>query len=136
IACVDLAQREPIGVRVLLDLEHFGDEHVAQILMDRHDAIDGRDLPRESVGDVLALERPAEERFEPTAGNDHRGNPFANCSKSRTSETKNSRMPGIPCRSIAIRSGPIPNATPGTLSLSPFDCSNTGECDASNGSRR
>src|SRR3989442_1472091 len=110
-ARVHHAEREPVGVGMLLDLEHARDEHVAQVLMDRHDAIDGRDLAREAIGDVLALERAAEQGFEPAAGNYHwawglgagalgprpQAPPGpANCSRNRTSESKNKRISGMP----------------------------------------
>src|SRR5262249_59626809 len=54
-AGVHLAEREPIGVRVLLHLEDARDEDVTQILMDRHDAIDRRDLASQSISDVSAF---------------------------------------------------------------------------------
>ena len=73
-------------------LHHLPDEHVAQVLMDRHDAIDGRHLAREAISDVLSLERAAEQRFEPAARNNH----LMNCSRNRTSLSKNNRMSGIP----------------------------------------
>ena len=71
VARIHLAERQPIGVRVLLHLEHPRDHDLAQVLMDRHDAIDGGDLAGEPVGDVVALERAAEQRFEPATGNYH-----------------------------------------------------------------
>jgi hypothetical protein len=52
---IDLTQRETIGVRVLAHLEHARDQDVAQILMDRHDTVDGCGLAREAVGDILAF---------------------------------------------------------------------------------
>ena len=48
---------------MLAHLEYAPDEHVAQILMDRHDAVDGRDLPGEAVGDVLAVEGLSDQRL-------------------------------------------------------------------------
>src|SRR6266404_383070 len=70
-ARVHHAQREPVGVGMLLDLEDARDEHVAQVLMDRHDTIDGRDLAREAIGDIQALERAAQKSFQPTTRDDH-----------------------------------------------------------------
>jgi len=45
---------------MLPHLEHARDEHIAQVLMDRYDAVDGGDLPGEAVGDVLPFERAAQ----------------------------------------------------------------------------
>ncbi len=70
-ARIHLTERQAIGVRVLLHFEHARDQDVAQVLMDRHDAIDGGDLAGEPVGDVLTCEHAAEQGFEPAAGNYH-----------------------------------------------------------------
>src|SRR6266478_413475 len=91
-ARIDLTEREPIGIGVLLHLEHACDEDLAQILMDRHDAVHWRDLAGELIGDLLARQGATEQRFEPAARDDH----LMNCSRNRTSLSKNSRISGIP----------------------------------------
>jgi len=56
---------------MLADLEDTRDEHLAQILMNGHDTVHRCDLARQTVSDVLALQRAAEQGFEPTTGNYH-----------------------------------------------------------------
>jgi hypothetical protein len=62
-AGIHQAERQSIGMGMLLHLEHSRDNHVAQILMDRHDTIDRGDLAREPVGDVLPFKGAPEQRL-------------------------------------------------------------------------
>ncbi len=50
---------------MLLGLEHARDQHVAQVLMDRHHGVDGGDLARQAIGDVSSLEGATQQRLEP-----------------------------------------------------------------------
>src|SRR6266550_3877029 len=115
------AQRESISVGMLAHLEDARHHHVAQVLMDRHDAVHRSDLPSQPVGDVLAFEGLPQQGLEPTTRDDH----LMNCSRKRTSLSKNSRISGMPWRSIAMRSGPMPHAKPVYFSLSTLQFSST-----------
>src|SRR2546426_4419125 len=103
--------------------------------MNGHDAVHGCDLACQAIGDVLALERTAQQSFQPATRYDHlaaepagaAGTP-ANCSRNRTSLSKNSRISGMPWRSIAMRSGPMPHANPVYFSLSTLQFSSTAGC--------
>ena len=70
-AGIDEAQCQTVGVGVRAHLQHLPDEHVAQVLMDRHDAVDGRDLAGKAIRHVRALQRAAQQGLEPTTGNYH-----------------------------------------------------------------
>jgi hypothetical protein len=50
---------------MLAHLEHPRHDHVAQVLVDGRDAIDGRDLAREPIRHVLALQGTPEQRLQP-----------------------------------------------------------------------
>src|SRR6266540_4315989 len=109
---------------MLFDLQHAGDEHLAQVLVQRDDGVDGRAQHREPVGHLLGVERAAEQRLEPAARDDHP----ANCRRKRTSLSEKSRMSGMPCRVIAMRSGPMPQAKPVYFSGSTPQFSSTAGC--------
>src|SRR5439155_1338560 len=128
--CVDEADRQPVGVRVPLHVQHTGDEDVAQVLMQRLDGVDGGDVARQPFGDLAGVERPPEQRLQPAARAEHR-TPPATCARDRTtvSAVKNLRAKSA---SVALKSTKvIPSST-----ARPSSCSKTGECEASNGSRR
>ena len=110
---VDLADTEPVGVRVRVDGEHAADEEPAEVAVDvGHTDVEhrarprsaemesrSRDLGRRRVdGDVLA--KPGERRAH------------QNCPSRRGSLRQSSRRSGIPWRRTAIRSRPQPNAKP------------------------
>jgi len=78
------------------------------------DALDPADLRTgevEPVGDLARRERRIAVLPQPGERDPH-----PNCSKNLKSLSKNIRRSGTPCRSIAIRSMPIPNANPWTRS--------------------
>ncbi len=112
VAGVDLADPEPVGVRVLLHREHAAD-HEALWRADAGvaDPLDLDRVHRELVRDVLHGEVGVAVRAEPAQRGLHR-----NCSNTRTSFSKNLRRSGTPCLSCAIRSIPMPKAKPCTRS--------------------
>ena len=104
----DLADAQPVGVRVLLALEHAPDDEVLQ----RRDAVrvDAVDL---GAGHRQALGQHG--RRQPRVDvvrHPEQGQPHPNCSRSRRSFSKNIRRSGTPCLRKAIRSIPIPQAKP------------------------
>ncbi len=112
VAGVDLADAEPVGVRMLLG---------------RDDAPDDEALRRRraDVRDALGVGRAQGEQGEQIRRRDPRVAVLAqpgvrdlhrNCSRTLTSFSKNLRRSGTPCLSIAMRSIPIPNANPCTRS--------------------
>src|SRR6266540_718105 len=80
------------------------------------EALLGKPLEGQDVADRLAREV-----LEPAARDDH----LLNCSRNRTSLSKNNRISGMPWRSIAMRSGPMPHAKPVYFSLSSLQFSRT-----------
>src|SRR3989442_9086298 len=101
---------------------------MSQVLVQRHDGVDRRDVHRQLLGRLACVQRAAEQRLEPTARDDHRVAPPlppANCSRKRTSLSNSSRMSGIPWRVMAIRSGPLPHAEAGYPPLFPPPISST-----------
>src|SRR2546426_3262776 len=60
-ARVHQTERQAIGVGMLAHLEHPRDEHVAQILMNGHDAVHGCDLASKAIRDVLAFQRTSKQ---------------------------------------------------------------------------
>src|SRR5439155_1434846 len=130
------AERQAIGVGVLLHLQHAGDQDVAQVLMQRDDCVDGGDVERQAVRDVARVERAVQQRLEPATRDDQRAPP-ANCARNRTSLSNSTRVSGAKnlranVARVALKStNVIPSST-----ASPSICWNTGACEASNGSRR
>ena len=115
VAHVDHAHAEAVGVGVPTGLEHAADDEA----LERVDAVvvDGLDL-RAGHGQAL-LERADRQAgvgvlAEPFDGNAHQ----PNCSRKRRSLSKKMRRSVTPCLSIAMRSMPIPQAKPWTLSAS------------------
>ena len=109
---VDLADAQPVGVRVRVDLEHAADEEAADVAVDvRHahvdHALDLERRDREPVRDLLGGRVDGDVLAEPRERGAHQ-----NCPRSRGSLRQSSRRSGIPWRSTAIRSRPQPNAKP------------------------
>ena len=109
---VDLADAEPVGVRVRVDGEHAAHQEPAEVAVDVRNA---------DVGYLVHLHR----RREQSLGNLIRRRvhrdvlaepgqrcPHQNCPSSRGSLRQSSRRSGIPWRRTAIRSRPQPNAKP------------------------
>ena len=109
---VDLADAQPVGVRVRLDLEHAADEEAAEVAVDVghadvEDALDLRCRREQPFGDLARGRIDRDVLAEPGERDAHQ-----NCPRSRGSLRQSSRRSGIPCRSTAIRSSPQPNAKP------------------------
>ena len=92
---IDDADGQPVGVRVLFHLEHAGDEDVAQILVQRRDPLDRRDVGGEQPLHLARVERATQHCLQPTTREDHR-TPPANCARKRTSLSYSNRMSGMP----------------------------------------
>ena len=115
---VDRAELQPVGVRVLAGLEHEPDAVEAEVAVDvRHAAVrdplelEGRD--RQPLADLAGRGVDLDVLAQPGDGDLHQ-----NCRRSRRSFSQSARRSGIPCRSIAMRSSPRPNANPDTSSAS------------------
>ena len=113
LAHVDLAELEPVGVRMLARLEHLADEKETEIAVEvrnaaAHDPVDlaarQDELRRQLVHGHLERDVLA----KPGDRNPH----HQNCSRKRMSFSQNRRRSGSPCRRNAIRSIPSPNAKP------------------------
>ena len=109
---VDLADAQPVGVRVRADLEHAADEEAADVAVDvRHADVDDRSTSSDEIDeparDLLGRRVDGDVLAEPGERSAHQ-----NCPSSRGSLRQSSRRSGIPCRSTAIRSSPQPNAKP------------------------
>ncbi len=109
---VDVAQLQPVGVRVLGRLEHAADPEQPEIAVDvgDPDGLDRIDLARrddEALGDLLDRDVDRDVFAQPRDGDSHQ-----NCLRTRRSFSQNIRMSGIPCRCAAMRSRPRPQANP------------------------
>ena len=110
---VDLADAQPVGVRMRPDIQHRSDEETAEIAVDVRDAdvanllhvVERRD--REPFGDLLRRGVDGDVLAEPGERCAHQ-----NCPRNRGSFRQSSRRSGIPWRSTAMRSRPQPNAKP------------------------
>ena len=109
---VDLAELQPVGVRVLARLEDLADEEETEIavLVHRPARLDRVHLGRadaEPVGELVDGHREGDVVAQPGERNAHQ-----NCLRTRRSFSQNGRRPGTAWRSCAVRSRPIPNAKP------------------------
>ncbi len=108
VARVDLADAQLVRVGMLLDRQHPPhDEGVRRWRTDVADPLDLDAVHGELVGEFLHREPGIAVAPQPGVRDLHR-----NCSRSRTSFSKNFRRSGTPYLSIAIRSIPIPKANP------------------------
>ncbi len=94
-AGVHEAEAQPVGVGVGLDLDHPGDEHLRQVPVNRLDPFHRAAMGGEDLLQLGRVERPAEQRLQPAAGEVHRI-PRANCARNRTSLSKSRRMSAMP----------------------------------------
>ncbi len=108
---VDAAELEPVGIRMLRRLEHEPDAEAVEVAAVGRDAapddlvhLGGRD--REPVRDLVRGRVDPYVLAEPGERNPQ------NCLRKRRSFSQNGRIPGMPMRSCAVRSIPIPNAKP------------------------
>jgi len=108
LAVVHLAQREPIGIRMPLRLFDEPDDHTVERRRDPFDTLDRRPQHGEPPSRVIGVDGASEQRREPVHGDVHRYS--TNCDRKRMSFSNRVRMSGMPCRSIVIRSNPIPKA--------------------------
>ena len=114
VADVDHAHAEPVGVGVLLGLEHAADDEALERVRRR-----GGGRPRPSCrswSGAPRARRPAGRGRRTREPLDR--DPHPNCSRKRRSFSKRRRRSGTPCLSMAMRSMPIPQAKPWTLSAS------------------
>ena len=112
IAGVDRADLEPIGIRMGLGGEHPADhEPVGRRDAELAEPFDLGAGHREALGERPRLDPGIAEGREPADRDPHQ-----NCSRRRTSLSKNIRRSGTPCLSIATRSMPSPKANPWTRS--------------------
>ena len=109
---IDAADLQPVGVGVLLSLEHASHhEPVGPLDAVPVDRLDLRPGHGETLLDRLDVE-PGIAVFEQPGQRHLHGS----CSRKRRSFSKYRRRSGMPCLSIAIRSMPIPHAKPWTFS--------------------
>ena len=112
VADVDHAHGQPVGVRMLVGAQDLADDEAVEradaVLVD---ALDLGPCERQPLGELAQPEVRAHVVVEPFQRDSH-----PNCSRSRTSLSKNIRRSGTPCLSIAMRSTPMPNAKPCTFS--------------------
>ena len=109
---VDLADAQPVGVRMGVDLEDAPDEEAPDVPVrvgdaDVDHALDLERGDREPLSDLGDRRVDGDVLAEPGERRLHR-----NCPSSRGSLRQSSRRSGIPCRSTAMRSSPQPNANP------------------------
>ena len=109
---VDLAELQPVGIRVLAGLEDLADEEetVIAVLVDRPARLDRVHLGRADAQSVRQLARGHRQRdvvTQPRQRDLHQ-----NCLRTRRSFSQNGRRPGTAWRSCAVRSSPMPNAKP------------------------
>ena len=110
---VDLAELQPVGVRMLLRLEHVADAEEAEIAAvsatpSRMTSLTSAVEIESAVGDLRCRRVDAHVLAQPARAEPSR----QNCLRKRRSFSQNGRMPGMPMRSCAVRSMPIPNAKP------------------------
>ncbi len=112
---VDLAELQPVRVRVLDRLEDAADEEASQVAVRvrnaaMDDPVDLAAREHEPTAELLDRQVEADVLAQPGDGDLHRTP--QNCSSTRTSFSQNRRRSGRPCRSMAMRSIPRPNAKP------------------------
>ena len=109
VAHVDLRQLQLVGVRVLGSLEHTTDAKEPEVAVDVRDAAAHDAVDLAAREDELArklLERPVESDVLAQPGD----RDVQNCPSTRRSFSQNARRSGRPCRNMAMRSIPRPNA--------------------------
>ena len=105
---VHVAQREAVGVGMLLDLLDDADDDVIESGSHVLDRLHRRAEHRQPLGGIVGVQLAAQHGRQPVGGNEH--GYCTNCERKRMSFSNSNRMSGMPCRSIVIRSIPIPNA--------------------------
>ena len=103
----DARQRQPVGARMALHGQQLPDDDVLPVLAPADDALDLHPEQRQTLGEGLGAEVDVDVLAQPAERDLHR-----NCSRKRRSSSRNRRRSVMPCLSILIRSGPIPNAKP------------------------
>src|SRR6476660_6032007 len=95
-----------------LDGQQLPDDDVPPVLAPADDALDLHPQQRQALGQGLGAEVHVDVVAQPAERDLHR-----NCSRKRRSSSRKRRRSVMPCLSIFIRSGPIPNAKPWYLSV-------------------
>src|SRR3954454_5089641 len=101
-----------------LHLLYLGDQHIAQVYMQRLDRVDRSAQHGEPLAKIAYFKRSAKEIFEPATGDVHpllcspTDAPGRNWARKRMSPSYSSRMSGMPYRNMAVRGGPMPKAQP------------------------
>ena len=106
-AHVDTGQRQPVSARMALDAEQLPHHDVAPVHTPRLEPTDLHAQQGQSFGQGFRTQVDVDEFTQPGEWHSHR-----NCSRNRRSLSRKRRRSVIPCLSILIRSGPIPNAKP------------------------
>jgi hypothetical protein len=109
-AGVHLAQREPVGIGMARDLQHLADDHAVQVVVQRLHRVHGSAQHREVRPDLARLQRRAQEIRDPAQRGLHVAS--TNWAWNRMSASNNIRMSGMPYRTMAARSRPMPKAQP------------------------
>src|SRR5579864_5832610 len=126
-ARVDVAQIEPVGIGMALDLEYTRHEDVTEARRRALDVLDLQPGERQAAAQLVDVGLQRDELGEPTERQLHDDGLVAavlaaellavedlamndgNCPRKRRSFSKNSRMSSTPSLSSACRSTPIPN---------------------------
>ena len=91
----------------LADLDQLADDDVLPVRAPALDALDLHAEEGQTLGELLRGELDVDVVAQPGQRHPHR-----NCSRKRRSFSRNRRRSVMPCLSILMRSGPIPNAKP------------------------
>ena len=103
----DTGEREAVGARVALHRQQLPGDDVAPVLTPLDDAFDLHPEQGQALRERLRGQVDIDDLAQPAERHPHR-----NCSRKRRSLSRKSRRSVMPCLSILIRSGPIPNAKP------------------------
>ena len=110
LADVDACQPQGVRVRMPPDLEDAADDDVGPVRPGGLDGVDLHPAHRQLLGEAARRQFDVDVLAQPGERHAHRQWPAENCEPKRRSALKKSRMSPMPCRSIVIRSGPIPKA--------------------------
>ena len=66
-ARIHLAETQPVGVGMLLDLEDARHDDLAQLTVSRHDAVHRAHAAREERSELVGIERAPHQRLDPAA---------------------------------------------------------------------
>ena len=113
-AAIDLAKMEPVGIRMLLDIEHARDGDALEVRREPLDIFDFEARDAEPARNFLDARIDSDELAQPLERKFHCAPPLraGNWFRKRMSFSMNSRMSLTPSFSSAGRSTPMPKAKP------------------------